>query len=34
MRIGEELDDIVSEEWGEADWEWMTLSRQIIVDWA
>jgi hypothetical protein len=34
MRIGEETDDIVQEEWGEADWEWMTLSRQIIVDWA
>jgi hypothetical protein len=33
MRIGEELDDLTEEEWGEADWEWIQMSRQIIVDW-
>lgn len=33
MRIGEEMDDIVEEEWGEADWDWMQISRQIVVDW-
>jgi hypothetical protein len=34
MRIGEEMDDLVEDSWGEHDWEWMTMSRQIIVDWA
>jgi hypothetical protein len=34
MRIGEEMDDVVQEAWGEHDWDWMHLSRQIIVDWA
>lgn len=34
MRIGEEMDDLTEESWGEHDWEWMTMSRQIIVDWA
>ena len=34
MRIGEEMDDLVEDSWGEYDWEWMTMSRQIIVDWA
>lgn len=33
MRIGEELDDLVEEEWGEADWDWIQMSRQIVVDW-
>ena len=33
MRIGEEMDDLVEDSWGEYDWEWMQLSRQIIVDW-
>ena len=33
MRIGEEMDDLTEESWGEHDWDWMTLSRQIIVDW-
>lgn len=33
MRIGEELDDLTEEEWGEADWDWIQMSRQIIVDW-
>jgi hypothetical protein len=34
MRIGEEMDDNVAEEWGEADWDWMQLHREIVVDWA
>lgn len=33
MRIGEEADDVTEESWGEHDWEWMQISRQIIVDW-
>ena len=32
-RVGEEMDDIVEESWGEHDWDWMQISRQIIVDW-
>jgi hypothetical protein len=34
MRIGEEMDDLVEESWGEHDWDWMQMSRQIVVDWA
>jgi len=33
IRIGEELDDIVREAWGEHDWEWLTIHRQIVCDW-
>jgi hypothetical protein len=33
MRIGEEMDDMVEESWGEADWDWMRIHRQIEVDW-
>ena len=33
MRVGEEMDDLVEESWGEHDWDWMCLSRQIVVDW-
>ena len=33
MRVGEEMDDLTEDYWGEHDWEWMTMSRQIIVDW-
>ena len=33
MRIGEEMDDIVEEGWGEHDWDWLSISRQIICDW-
>jgi len=33
MRIGEESDDVIEEGWGEHDWDWMCVSRQIIVDW-
>jgi hypothetical protein len=34
MRIGEETDDITEESFGNHDWEWMCISRQIVVDWA
>jgi hypothetical protein len=33
MRIGEELDDMVQEGWGEHDWEWMGIRREIVCDW-
>jgi hypothetical protein len=33
MRIGEEMDDIVQEAWGEHDWEWLSLHRNIVADW-
>jgi len=33
MRIGEETDDIVEEEWGEANWDWMRIHRSIECDW-
>ena len=33
MRIGEELEDIVQEGWGEHDWDWMCIHREISVDW-
>ena len=33
MRIGEEVDDIVQEGWGEHDWDWMDIARTINVDW-
>ena len=33
MRIGEEMDDLTEDSWGEHDWDWMTMSRQIVVDW-
>ena len=32
-RIGEEMDDIVEEAWGEADWEWVGVHREIVCDW-
>ena len=33
MRIGEEMDDMVEESWGEHDWDWLSINRQIICDW-
>jgi hypothetical protein len=33
MRIGEEMDDIVEEAWGEHDWEWLNIRREIVADW-
>ena len=33
LRIGEETDDMVEEGWGEHDWDWLSISRQIVCDW-
>jgi len=33
MRIGEEMDDIVQEGWGECDWDWLSIDRRIVCDW-
>jgi hypothetical protein len=33
LRIGEEMDDMVEEGWGEHDWDWMRINRSIEVDW-
>lgn len=33
LRIGEEIDDMVEEGWGEHDWDWMRIHRQIEIDW-
>jgi len=33
IRIGEELDDLVQEVWGEHDWDWLNIHRQIVCDW-
>jgi hypothetical protein len=32
-RIGEEMDDIVEEGWGEHDWDWIGVRREIVCDW-
>ena len=33
IRIGEEMDDIIQEAWGEHDYEWMHIHRSIECDW-
>ena len=33
LRIGEEMDDMVEEGWGEHDWDWMRIHREVVVDW-
>ena len=33
IRIGEEMDDIVEEGWGEHDWDWLGVRREIVADW-
>lgn len=33
MRIGEEMDDLVEEGWGEHDWDWLSIHREIVCDW-
>ena len=33
IRIGEEMDDITEEEWGEADWDWLCVTREVHCDW-
>ena len=32
-RIGEGSDDAVEEVWGTGDYDWVFVSRQVIVDW-
>jgi hypothetical protein len=34
MRIGENTDDIEEIAIGDYDWDWMSISRQIITDWS
>lgn len=34
MRVGETTDDIEEIAYGEYDWDWMHISRQIITDWS
>ena len=31
--VGEEINDIVEEIYGFADWEWVCVSRSIVADW-
>lgn len=33
IRIGEEIDDLIEEYWGEHDWDWIQMSREIHCDW-
>jgi len=33
IRIGEETDDLIEECWGEHDWDWMRIHREVVVDW-
>lgn len=33
-RVGEDVDDIEESAWGDYDWEWITVNRQIITDWS
>lgn len=32
-RVGENADDSVEEVWGQGDYDWCYLSRQVICDW-
>ena len=33
IRIGEESDDIEQRYGGDYEWDWMQVSRQIVMDW-
>jgi hypothetical protein len=33
VRIGEELDDMVQEVWGEGQYEWIDIHRTMHCDW-
>ena len=33
-RVGENTDDITEDCGGEYDWDWVRVSRQVVVDWA
>ncbi len=32
-RVGEDSNDIEESAWGDYDWDWISVSRQIITDW-
>jgi hypothetical protein len=33
VRIGEELEDMVQEVWGEGDYDWIRINRSMSCDW-
>jgi hypothetical protein len=33
VRVGEASDDITEEAFGEHSWDWVGVSRQVVVDW-
>jgi hypothetical protein len=33
VRVGEETDDITEEFFGEYDWEWVRVHREVVCDW-
>ena len=33
VRVGENADDVTEEGFGEHDWEWIAVQRQVVVDW-
>ena len=33
VRIGEELQDMVQEVWGEGDYDWIRIDRSMSCDW-
>jgi len=33
VRVGEETDDITEEFFGEYDWDWLRVHREVVVDW-
>jgi hypothetical protein len=33
VRIGEETDDITEEVFGEHDWDWVRVHREVVCDW-
>jgi hypothetical protein len=33
VRVGESSDDITEEGFGEHSWDWVGVSRQVVVDW-
>jgi hypothetical protein len=33
VRIGEELEDMVQEVWGEGDYDWIRIDRSMTCDW-
>jgi hypothetical protein len=33
VRVGENTDDVTEEGFGEHDWDWIAVQRQVVVDW-